>query len=381
MTEKLYDENAYLTEFQATVLSVREENGFFYTVLDKTAFFPEGGGQGSDRGTLGGVPVLDVQITENGIEHKTEQPFSVGRTVAGEVDFVHRFDKMQMHTAEHILSGFIHKIYGYDNVGFHLGDDCMTIDTSGPLTRADLDRIETLANEAVYRNLPVKAYYPSQEELATLSYRSKLDLKENVRIVSIPDVDVCACCAPHVRFTGEIGLIKILQVEKHKDGVRLTAVAGKRALLDYRNKFENVSEISAKLSVKCEESAEAVKTLAEALAKAEYEINRLKTAEMKEKAALYVPKAGKDVVVFSDTTDDALRVFANGIAGKITSAVILLRPTEAGYRYLAVSGGEDLRQSVREWNLALSGKGGGSSAMVQGSFSASEDEIRAYFAK
>ena len=235
MTTRLFDADSHLRSFTACVLACTENDGKYEVELDATAFFPEGGGQCGDRGTLGGVNVLDTVERGGTILHICAGPLPAGSEVRGEVDAELRFSNMQTHSGEHIVSGIVHRLFGYDNVGFHL-DGAATLDFSGELTAEDIARVELLANEAVWKNLPVTARYPSPDELAGLEYRSKLDLTENVRIVTIEGVDVCACCAPHVSRTGEIGLIKITDFMRHRGGVRLTMLAGRRAFLDYRAK-------------------------------------------------------------------------------------------------------------------------------------------------
>ncbi|MBP3606389.1 MAG: alanyl-tRNA editing protein, partial [Clostridia bacterium] len=273
MTEKLYDKNAYLTSFFARVLSVTEAAGGYLVETDATAFFPEGGGQGADTGTLGGFRVLDVKEKDGVIYHLLDGAPPVGDTVRGALDFSLRFERMQCHTGEHIVSGILHSLYGAENVGFHLGD-IVTLDIDKVVDRAMLDRAEELANAAVFKNLPVRISYPAPEALASMTYRAKLDLTENVRIVTVEGVDACACCAPHVAYTGEIGLIKLLDFEKHRGGTRILMQAGARALRDYREKYRNVAAIGAALSTKQHETAEAVRHLLEANAQLEYEFKR-----------------------------------------------------------------------------------------------------------
>ena len=264
MTEKLYDKDSHLKEFTGTVLSCKKTGEKYAVTLNRTAFFPEGGGQQSDRGYIGDAYISDVQIKNGEILHFADKPLSVGQAYDCKLDFDFRFRNMQNHSGEHIISGIVHRLYGFNNVGFHLGAE-MTMDFDGELTRRQLDEIEDLANKAVYENLPVKAYYPTDEELKSLDYRSKLDLKEDVRIVEIKGVDVCACCAPHVKATGEIGIIKILDFEKYKGGVRLIVKCGADALRDYREKYKNVLEISNLLSAKQFEVSVAVVRLNEQL--------------------------------------------------------------------------------------------------------------------
>ena len=240
--KKLYYEDVHMTEFEATVTECiyDEKKKIYKVVLDRTAFFPEEGGQVADTGTLTfacnnssafcTLPLLDAHIKNDIIYHYVEQEIPVGTTVRGCVDWCRRFDFMQQHSGEHIISGLVNKYYGYDNVGFHLGLQEVTLDFNGVLTLEQLREMEEKANEAVWKNLPVIITYPSSEELLSMEYRSKLDLTENVRIVTIPGYDVCACCAPHVDTTGQIGIIKITNVQSHRGGVRVNILCGNRAL-------------------------------------------------------------------------------------------------------------------------------------------------------
>lgn len=218
MTKKLYDLDSHRRDFTAAVLRCDADGERYAVVLDQTLFFPEGGGQPADTGVLGGARVLDVQITQEAIVHYTDAPLTPGAQVRGEIDWPQRFRRMQGHSGEHIISGLIHSEYGLDNVGFHLGQDTITMDYNGELTWPQLMHIEQLANEAVYRNVPIRTEYPSPEQLAQMTYRSKLDLTEDVRIVTVEGYDVCACCAPHVSCTGEIGAIKFTSVMRHRGG-------------------------------------------------------------------------------------------------------------------------------------------------------------------
>ncbi|BCJ94989.1 hypothetical protein acsn021_25580 [Anaerocolumna cellulosilytica] len=265
-TMQLYNENSYIKCFQAKVVSCSEqtstkEKHLYQVVLNATAFFPEGGGQPSDIGILGAAEVIDVQELEGVIYHTVTAPLTVGAEVTGEIDWNRRFDLMQHHTAEHIVSGLVHKNYGFDNVGFHMGTDAITIDFNGVLSENDIRNIEWLANQCIYSNVPVKIEFPSAGKLKEMEYRSKKELTGNVRIVTIPEADVCACCAPHVKYTGEIGCIKLISCQKYKGGVRITMLSGNRALQDYNKKESSVSEISNLLSAKLYEVQDAVKKL------------------------------------------------------------------------------------------------------------------------
>ena len=378
MTEKLYDKDSHLKEFTGTVLSCKKTGEKYAVTLNQTAFFPEGGGQQSDRGYIGGAYISDVQIKNGEILHFADKPLSVGQAYDCKLDFDFRFRNMQNHSGEHIISGIVHRLYGFNNVGFHLGAE-MTMDFDGELTRRQLDEIEDLANKAVYENLPVKAYYPTDEELKSLDYRSKLDLKENVRIVGIKGVDVCACCAPHVKATGEIGIIKILDFEKYKGGVRLLVKCGADALRDYREKYKNVLEISNLLSAKQFEVSAAVVRLNEQLSAEKAETAALKKRLIAEKAAGFEPDTDK-TVVFENGLDikelqllaDALCKKAGGIRGAFSGA--------DGAFAFAICGEETaLGEFFAKFKAAFNTRGGGRNGIRQGAVCADRAEIEGLF--
>ena len=378
MTEKLYDKDSHLKEFTGTVLSCKKTGEKYAVTLNQTAFFPEGGGQQSDRGYIGDAYISDVQIKNGEILHFADKPLSVGQAYDCKLDFDFRFRNMQNHSGEHIISGIVHRLYGFNNVGFHLGAE-MTMDFDGELTRQQLDEIEDLANKAVYENLPVKAYYPTDEELKSLDYRSKLDLKENVRIVEIKGVDVCACCAPHVKATGEIGVIKILDFEKYKGGVRLIVKCGADALRDYREKYKNVLEISNLLSAKQFEVSAAVVRLNEQLSAEKAKTAALKKRLIAEKAAGFEPDTDK-TAVFENGLDikelqllaDALCKKAGGIRGAFSGA--------DGAFSFAICGEETaLGDFFAEFKAAFNTRGGGRNGIRQGTVCADRAEIERLF--
>ncbi|MBR6652269.1 MAG: alanyl-tRNA editing protein, partial [Anaerotignum sp.] len=259
MTEKLYYLDAYATTFTAKVLECTEDKKNWKVVLDRTLFYPEGGGQPADMGTLGGVKVLDVHEKDDIITHTTDKPLEVGAEVEGEIDWERRFDLMQNHSGEHILSGVICQKYGCDNVGFHMGKEMITIDLNTKIPEEDLPWLEEKANEAIWNNVPVGIRYPSKEELDALDYRSKKELEGQVRIVNVGDYDCCACCGTHVKLAGEIGLIKIISSQNYKGGTRLELLSGKRALQDYRKKNDVSAQAGQLLSVPAEKVDGAVK--------------------------------------------------------------------------------------------------------------------------
>ena len=378
MTEKLYYTDAYLSIFLANVLKVNRVDGGYDVVLDKTAFFPEEGGQSADTGLIGDARVLHAFEADGVIHHLTDTDPGMGEHWC-EIDFDARFERMQCHTAEHILCGLIHHHFGLDNVGFHLGEDEVTFDVNGVLDRGQLDMIETLANEVVFANHKVEAYFPSPAKLPYINYRAKLDLTEGVRLVEIDGVDICACCAPHVSYTGEIGMIKILDFMKHRGGTRIWMVAGKRALFDYRKKYESVKKISAMLSTPQPDVATTLETYmteCENL-KAAYKESRLRLAEL---SAMSVKETNDSLVILlSDFTIPELIAFSNTANKRVGGITVALSGGEGDYKYVISSNSVDLRSMVKEINAALSGRGGGRPEMIQGSFGATLEEIKAYF--
>lgn len=379
MTEKLYYQDPYLFSFRATVRSCNECAKGFEVILDRTAFFPEEGGQYADSGLLGGIHVLDVQEKEGEIAHLLEAPLPVGCEVTGQIEERQRLRKMQNHTGEHIVSGLFHALYGLNNVGFHLGSEDVTIDLSGELTRADLDRVELLANEAIWKNLPVLASFPSADELTSLDYRSKLELTENVRIVTIPDYDVCACCAPHVRYTGEIGQIKLLDFARYKGGVRIHMLCGMDALADYRLKYTNVAAISAKLTAPQAEVADAVERLSAELQAKKQEILSLQSALADCQLAL-MDESPEVAIFFENRLDMPIRrKLINSAAEKCTRfAALFCGNDESGYTYLIGSSTLDLKAWSVGFHSTLGGRGGGSPTMIQGSIPAKRQEIEEF---
>ena len=381
MTEKLYYQDAYITSFRATVLSSIPTEGGYAVVLDRTAFFPEEGGQYADRGRLGEATVTDVVESGGVITHITDRDIEVGCEVEGVIDFAERYEKMQCHTAEHILSGLIHTHHGLDNVGFHLGADYVTMDVSGVLTREELDRIEDMANEAVYENVEVEAIFPSAEELRGLEYRAKLDITENVRIVNVRGYDSCACCAPHVRRTGECGIIKILDFQKLRGGIRMFITAGRRALRYYRSLFTSASEISRLLSVPKEEVTAGVERLIADLEAERSAFKSYKISLVKRRAGELPLTDGSLVVRCDGYTAEELRIYAAEGVSRVGGILVALAGEDGDYKYAVASASIDLRAAARDINASLSGRGGGSPTMIQGSFSASLIEIESYFLK
>ena len=387
MTEKLFYRDSHLTEFEAKVLSCEPVNpdilpghsGEYAAELDRTAFFPEGGGQYADTGVLGGVRVTDVQEKDGRILHLLEGPLEPGTCVSGRIDWEERFMKMQQHSGEHIVSGLVHSAFGYNNVGFHLGSEDCTMDFDGELSKEQLVHIEQEANRAVWKNLKIQALYPSAEELARMEYRSKIEIEGQVRIIVVPGYDVCACCAPHVSYTGEIGLIKLTHVQRYKGGARVTMLCGVRALQDYEVKQEQAGEISALLCAKGNEIAESVRHLRDEADNLKYELGEKEKKLIAVKAEM-IPKDGKPVCIFTeDIEGDSMRLLMNLVleAGHNVCAVFHGNDSE-GYRYVIGSRTQNMRELVKEFNAAFDGRGGGKPEMVQGTARGCESEMKTW---
>ena len=377
-TKRLFDEDAYLTEFEAKVLSCTETETGFEMVFDQTAFFPEGGGQFPDKGTLNGIEVLDVQEDKEGlIHHFTRIGFAPGEKVHGKIDWKQRFDFMQQHSGEHIFSGLAHSKFGANNVGFHLGYEETTIDLDVPLTEKDVLELELLANEAVYKNLPVEISYPSEEELAVLPYRSKKKLTGKIRIVTFPGYDICACCGTHVKRTGEIGIIKLTAFQNYKGGTRLFMLCGKRAFKDYQSKNGDVIKVTNSLSVKPNELCLAVKRL-------ENEITEHKIYEASLKKELFALKAeklgtGEKICVFeSGMTPDELRRYCLTLAENFKIAAVFCGK-DGDYKYAVSSKTENCAAIAKDINAKFSGRGGGKPELVQGGCLGKASEIEDFF--
>lgn len=376
-TKKLYETDAYIAEFEATVLSCKSAKKGFEIILDKTAFFPEGGGQASDRGFIGEAQVFDVQIAENEICHYTDKPLTDGSCVTAKIDFSRRFAFMQNHTGEHIVSGLAHTLFGVNNVGFHLGEDCVTVDFDRELSREELNKIELEANKRIWKNLPVTAYYPELQELKSLDFRSKKELDGAIRIVNIAQTDVCACCAPHVKSTGEIGVIKLLDTERMRGGIRIYLKCGAFALEDYNVKYENIRDISNRLSAKQEASAEAVALLEEKL-----NLEKQFTASLKNRFADYVvenTQRSQNCVFLKDCDIKELQLIADRLHKKYGGIKAVFSGDEGNYSFAICGDEQQLDEFFKVFKTALNVRGGGRNGMVQGSVLEPRAKIELHF--
>lgn len=380
MTQKLYYEDSHLAVFTAVVTSCEAAGEHYEVVLDRTAFFPGGGGQEPDTGMLGLARVLGAKERGEDVVHFTDKPLAVGSTVEGRLNWNQRHRRMQNHSGEHLLSGVIHSRFGYENVGFHMGEDCVTVDYGGELTTGQVYEVERECNLAIAKNVPVRCEFPDKAVLDAMDYRSKKELSGAVRIVTVEGYDVCACCAPHVSHTGEIGVVKLLTWTRHRGGTRITMVCGMDAWEDYSARCANLTSISNLLSVKSLEAAKGVAKLwkeHEALKAKLTEVNRRLTAQKIRE----LPDVEGNLILFEPDLDMlCLRDLINAAVEHCTGIAAGFSGSDGeGYHYILGSKTVDLRANAKAINAAINGKGGGSAEMIQGTATADEATIRAYF--
>lgn len=389
MTRRLYYEDAYRKEFEAQVISCRKAEGGYEVILDQTAFYPEGGGQPCDLGILvcdawqeegadGQAAVLDVQEGGGDVLHLCDRPFQDGARVRGKIDWERRLTHMREHSGEHIISGIICKSHGYSNIGFHMGKDFVTIDFSGMLTEEEIAAAQKAANAKVLENVEILAEYPEEETLRTMDYRSKKELEGAIRIVTVPGADCCACCGTHVKRTGEIGPIKVIGTEHYKNGIRLNILIGEKALADYTQKFENTKKISTLLSVKPENTAEAVEKLLEAYNSLKLEYGAWKMQLLEQKVEAIAPGKRAAVLFEQGLNPVDVRKLADRLQEKAGLAAVFGGDDAAGYKYVVISRDEDVAALGKELNRALNGRGGGRNPMIQGSVAATRSDIEAF---
>ena len=378
-TQKLYYVNSHLARFTARVLGCEETQKGFEVILDQTAFYPEGGGQAADTGMLGTVRVKDVRERGETIVHLCDGPLTVGERVEGIIDYDLRFDRMQQHTGEHIVSGLINARWGWHNTGFHMGTESTTIDFDGVIPAEDLPAIELQANEAIWKNLAIKCWVPSPEELPHVTYRTKKALPWPVRIVQVPGYDSCACCGTHTAFTGEVGLVKLLSAVPFRGGTRIEMACGKRALNILNSAYEQNKQVSQAFSAKLQETGEAARKMNETLAALKYRIAGLEKQMFASIAANYAGTG--DILHFEEGLDNvAVRELADAIAEKCGgTAAVFSGDDETGYAFCVVARQGDLRQFGKEMTKALNGRGGGKPNCQQGRVQAKKMEIEAFF--
>ena len=377
-TVKLYYENAYTQDFTAVVQSCEAVKNGFAVTLDRTAFYPEGGGQPADHGTLGEARVLDVHEKDGVVTHLCDRALSVGAEVGGRIDWARRFDHMQQHSGEHIISGLLCSTFHCDNVGFHMGVDVVTIDYNAPITWEQALEVERRANAYIWADHPIRIWYPSAEELAALPYRSKKELTGAVRITEFPGADRCACCGTHVASSGQVGLLKLLSCQKFRDGVRLELLCGQRALDCLAAGWEQARQIGQALSVKPQSAFAAVSRLQEELLSLKEKAARLEEADFAHVAAQY-RGAGSVLHIAEPLDGDGARRLCDAIAKAAGGRCAVFAGQDGDYRYAVIESGGDLRQFIKDMNTALHGRGGGRDGFAQGSAACTAEEVRAFF--
>lgn len=384
MTEKLYDTDSYLSEFTCKVISLYSDKNYIYLETDRTAFFPEGGGQTCDKGTFDGINVENIQIIEGKIVHfvknsdENAEKFRIGTVLTGKIDMKKRFSDMQQHSGEHIFSGIVNSLYGYNNVGFHLGTEVVTLDFDGELNEDDICKVENLVSKTIWDNLEINVSFPSDDELKKIKYRSKIEIDGQVRLVEIPGIDICACCAPHVKHTGEIGIVRVVNFERYKGGTRVSILCGERALYDLRHKLKQNRLVSNLTSAKQDETAAAVERLKNENEKLKYDIVGL-TRELLSLKSQSIEHQDRIIVFDDNLQGKLLQDFAISLMDKSAEFSACFSSENGLYRYCIVSRQINLQPLCKALNSKFSGRGGGKPEIVQGSLTAqTKDEITAF---
>ena len=376
-TEKLYYADPFLKTFTATVLDCQPGKNGFVVTLDRTAFYPEGGGQPADQGTLDGAAVTDVHEKNGVVLHNVDRAVEIGKTVTGAIDWARRFDHMQQHSGEHICSGLICGRCHCDNVGFHMGTDMVTIDFNADIPWEELLEIEAQANQYIYEDHPIDIQFHRGAELDAIDYRSKKPLEGDVRIVAFPGADCCACCGTHVLRSGQVGLVKFLSVQKFREGVRIELLCGKRALNYLARTWEQAKTIGQRLSVKPVDAAAAVERLEHELSAA-----KLRCSQLEEFVFVAQEQAGKgNVLLFqSPMKPDSVRKLADAVSKACGGLAAVFAGEGTHYAYaLGRADGQDISAQVKAMNAALHGRGGGRNGFAQGSVEAEQNAIEAFF--
>lgn len=380
-TRRVFDEDAYQIACTGTVLSCKASDaeghrGQFEVILDKTVFFPEEGGQSPDYGMLGEAEVLDVQIKNGIITHYTNAPLMEGLEVTGQINWEHRFSNMQQHSGEHIFSGLVYKHHGYHNVGFHLSDHIVSMDFDGILSEEDVATIEREVNAAIYANVPIHVLYPTKEEEKALSYRSKKEVEGQLRLVQIEGYDLCACCAPHVKRTGEIGVLKVMSRQNYKGGVRVTILCGNRALSAFCEKNRILSSLTELLTTSESEIPNSVRTLQATSKEYKAKLNLAKQALL-EKELSAISDTAENVVLFEEDIESAvLRHIVNEqVTHREGYVMAFCGNDKQGYSYIIGSSKKDCKELLMRLQKSLGAKGGGSSQMIQGSVMTTRNDI------
>ena len=379
-TRKLYYEDPFQKGFATTVVSCDAVKGGYAVVLAETAFYPEGGGQPYDTGVLGEANVLEVHEKNGVITHLCDKPFEVGESVSGKIDWARRFDHMQQHSGEHIVSGMLCSTYHCDNTGFHMGADTVTIDYNADIPWEGVLEIERRANRYIWENHPIVIRYPEPAELAVLPYRSKKALEGPVRITEFPGADMCACCGTHVETSGQVGLAKFIGWQRFRDGVRLEVLFGQRALDYLALSWQQNSAIGRELSVKPDATHAAVTRLKEELSAVKQRCDALETEHFASLAAQY-DGAGNVLLVQPPMESDAARRLCDMTAARCGGRCAVFAGQDGAYKYAVIHPGADIRELIKTMNAALNGRGGGKPGICQGSCAATPEQVEEFLKK
>ena len=380
MTERLYYDNTYLMEFDAQVLACNAKEECFDVLLDRSAFYPTSGGQPFDTGMLGDAEVIDVNVTGGEVWHTVTKPLNVGETVHGKINWERRFDHMQQHAGDHMIASALHRMMGGVTIGLHISSDVSTIDVAMPdgatrISAEDIRRIEMDVNEHIQRDVPIRCWFPAQEELKILPLRKEPTVSEHVRIVAIGDDEMVACGGTHPSSAGQIGLVKIVSVSPARGKMRVAFLAGKRALKDYFACHEAAHSAAELVSGAVDNLKENIETLQEKLRAAEYELVQFKKEQLLSQAqrmaeeAEILPDGTKMIAGFIDADAMLLKDFVSRMIEQ--PGTIALMGAASGTQAIYVFGcscdvdvnmGTLMRESVREHG----GKGGGRPDFAQG---------------
>lgn len=375
MLDTLYYKDNYVKEFNTKIKDCIKEDNKILIELENTAFYPEGGGQPADTGYIDDVKVIDVQEKDNKIYHMVEQEIEIGKVVNCKVDFEKRFSNMQHHTAEHIISGLVCKKYNCDNVGFHMGNDFVTMDFNVNLNKKQIEEIEEKANDAVYRNIEIVEKIISEEDSKKIEYRSKKKISGNIRLIEIPGYDICACCGIHVKRTGEIGMIKLLSVEKYKTGSRVYMICGKKALKNYNKEYEEMSKLSVLLSSKHENIYDAVIELKEEIINLKIKNNKLQN-QIFENEIQTIEEKEINIIFKEGLTSNETKNLCQLLKEKSKKIAAVFSKEDDTYKYMIMSENFNANEISKKFNETLNGRGGGKTNIVQGQVLATEEQIR-----
>jgi len=380
MTERLYYDNAYLTEFDAQVLACVPKEECFDVLLDRSAFYPTSGGQPFDTGTLGAARVVDVNVNNGDVWHTVTEALQVGDTVHGCIDWVRRFDHMQQHAGDHMIAGAIHRLLGGVTIGLHVSGDVSTIDVAMPegvtrISDEEIRRIEMDVNEHIQRDVPIRCWFPEEAELQTLPLRKKPTVSEHVRIVAIGDDEMVACGGTHPSSAGQIGLVKILSVTPARGKMRVAFLAGQRALADYFRCYEAAHSAAEQISSSVENLPRSVAAMKDRLHAAEFELVKFKKEQLLSQTQQMIAQAEqlgngtRMIAQFVEADAMLLRELASRLIETPGVAALLgaLNGDQAIYVFgRAADVQADMGTLLRESAVSLGGKGGGRPDFAQG---------------